>query len=97
MLTDIILRAFMAVDTLPDDSTQMEKTVRFVDSFIEEEAEKRKEMTRRIIYLQESMEAIYNNYLPNPQIKIELEEEVDVFCFLHGGWGRILTKRRIGL
>lgn len=77
MLTDIILRAFMAVDTLPDDSTQMEKTVRFVDSFIEEEAEKRKEMTRRIIYLQESMEAIYNNYLPNPQIKIELEEEVE--------------------
>ena len=66
----------MAVETLPDDATIREKTMRFVDSFIEEELEERKQMIRRVIYLQDSTDVIYNNFVPNPQLKIEVNQEI---------------------
>lgn len=77
MLTDIILRAFMAADTLPDDATIREKTMRFVDSFIEEELEERKKMGKRMIYLQDSMDLICDNFIPNSQIKVEVSQEIE--------------------
>ena len=77
MLTDIILRAFLAVGTLPDDATIREKTIRFVDSFIEEELEERKKMGKRMIYLQDTMDLMCENLIPNSQIKVEVSQEIE--------------------